>query len=84
MTIIGPDANSPFLDDAGRMVQRVRAWVNAVSRDVTISGNGSPEGVVDALPKTRYMDESGTAGSILYIKRDAQVGGDKKLGWILV
>lgn len=84
MTIFAPDPNSPFLDEEGFMVRRVRTWVNAVSRDITISGTGSPEGFVKALPKTRYMDESGIAGAIMYVKRDADILGDKTMGWILV
>jgi hypothetical protein len=30
------------------------------------------------------MDTAGTAGSILYIKRDAAIGADPTTGWILV
>ena len=84
MKIQPPDANSAFLDDAGMMVRRTRAWSRAVSRLGVIEGSGSPEGVEEALPTTLYMDTSGTAGAILYIKRDADIAGDKTTGWILV
>jgi hypothetical protein len=84
MSLLFPDVNAPFIELDGKLTQRSRTWANAVSRDVIISGNGNPEGAVEALPAARYMDTTGTAGNILYIKRDAQVGGDKKLGWILV
>jgi hypothetical protein len=30
------------------------------------------------------MADDGVAGSILYIKRDTDIGGDNKQGWILV
>jgi hypothetical protein len=30
------------------------------------------------------MDDAGTAGAILYIKRDTDIAGDKTQGWILV
>jgi len=49
-----------------------------------LEGSGSPEGVVEALPKKRYMDTSGVASVILYIKRDADIAGDKSQGWVLV
>ena len=49
-----------------------------------LQGSGSPEGVIEALPKKRYMDKAGTANTILYIKRDADIAGDKSQGWILV
>ena len=49
-----------------------------------IVGTGSPEGAVEAFVGREYMDDAGTAGSIKYIKRDADVAGDKSKGWILV
>jgi hypothetical protein len=48
-----------------------------------IVGTGSPEGVVDALPTKRYMDDAGVANTIWYIKRDADIAGDTTKGWIL-
>ena len=49
-----------------------------------LEGSGSPEGVVEAKSRRLYMNTAGTAGSILYIKRDADIGGDRTQGWILV
>ena len=48
------------------------------------TGVGSPEGVLRAGVGKQYMDTAGTAGNIKYIKRDAEIAGDKRLGWILV
>jgi hypothetical protein len=85
MNIAPPDANSSIIDDAGRMVQRFRSWSRALSRLSILEGSGSPEAVVEALPTRLYMDTAGTAGSILYVKRDADDGlGDKTKGWVLV
>ena len=84
MTISPPDANTSFLDDEGRLTQSNRSWANAVSRLAIETGTGSPEGVVEALPEKLYMDNAGTAGAILYIKRDPDIAGDKTTGWILV
>ena len=50
-----------------------------------IIDTGSPEGVIEAEQGARYMDDTGTTGNILYIKRDADDGaGDKSKGWILI
>ncbi len=85
MSVIAPpDANSPFLDDKGKLTQRSREWGNTVSRLGILEGSGPPEGVVPAFVTQQYMDTAGTAGSILYIKRDADIAGDDTLGWILV
>jgi hypothetical protein len=66
------------------MEQAFRTWTLLVNLSIAFDGVGSPEGVVEALPKQLYMDTAGTAGAILYIKRDADVGGDTSLGWILI
>ena len=85
MNIVPLDSNSPIVDENGGMTQRTRKWNRAVSRLGIIEGSGSPEGVEEAIPTQQYMDTSGTAGSILYIKRDADDGlGDKTKGWVLV
>lgn len=48
-------------------------------REILI-GTGSPEGVVTATPSRLYMNDAGTAGNILYIKKS----GTGNTGWILV
>jgi hypothetical protein len=82
--IIPPNQGQPIVDAAGIMSQVFRSWTQGVSRLEILSGSGSPEGVVNAPQKTLYMNTAGTAGSILYIKRDTNVSGDPKQGWILV
>jgi len=59
-------------------------WVLNVTNFSVLTGSGSPEGVVEARPTRLYMDTAGTSGNILYIKRDADISGDRKMGWILV
>lgn len=76
--------NIKIVDENGEMEDRFQAWQEGVSKLDILEGTGSPEGVVEAIQKREYMDLSGTAGSILYIKRDSDIGGDTKLGWILV
>lgn len=81
-TIVGPD---------GKTTQQMMIWINEVTDlqiDIAdlqiITGAGSPEGVVEALPRRLYMDTAGTTGNILYIKRDDSIAGDLSKGWILV
>lgn len=49
-----------------------------------IIGQGSPEGVIQSRQGAQYMDETASTGSILYIKKLSDIGGDKSLGWVLV
>jgi hypothetical protein len=84
MSVLVLNVNTPIVDDSLKMTSEFRSFVNAVKLLGIIEGSGSPEGVVEALPTQRYMDTAGTAGAILYIKRDADIGGDKTQGWILV
>jgi len=74
----------PVVDDRGVMVRRFDFWTLNVTRLAPIVGTGSPEGVVEAVETQLFMDNTGIAGSILYIKRNSDIGGDKKQGWILV
>lgn len=73
-----------FIDVEGRTTLRasefLREMVRQVNLNTVLSGTGSPEGVLEAEPKQMYMDESGSAGSILYIKQT----GTGSTGWILV
>jgi hypothetical protein len=83
--ITQPSGNRPLVDDNGIMTNETVAWVQLVTNRTLIVGTGSPEGVVDALQGAIFMDDAGTAGSILYVKRDSADGaGVKTNGWILV
>lgn len=82
MTITPPQNNLVRAD--GTMTEASRIWANEVTNLQIIIGSGTPEGNIEAPTKRLYMDTSGTAGSILYIKRDAEIAGDTSKGWILV
>jgi hypothetical protein len=49
-----------------------------------LAGEGPPEGVVEGLYLQMYIDIFATAGVIEYRKMAAEIGGDKKLGWVAV
>ena len=77
-------AQSRPIVDESVMTNEFRRLVQTLVDQSTIIGTGSPEGVVDAIQGQRYMDDTGTAGAITYIKRDNDDGaGDAKKGWIL-
>lgn len=68
--------------------QVFRDWVIAITKQANerslLFGIGSPEDVKEARKGREYMDETGTAGNIKYIKQVNDVAGDTKKGWILV
>lgn len=84
MNILPPQSIAAIVDKNGQMEQRFRSWTQEVSRLAIIEGAGSPEGVVQALPTSLYMDNAGASGSVLYIKQKADIAGDRSQGWILV
>jgi len=83
-SIVPPHPAQPIVDPNFEMKQVFRTWAQQVSRAYPIIGDGSPEGVIEAQQGQTYMDLLGTTGSVFYIKRDADIAGDRTLGWILV
>ncbi len=83
MVAIAPNQGQPITILKGLMTQVFRTWTQQVTKAVTLTGTGSPEGVVQASQGQQYMDDNGVAGAILYVKRDADIGGDRTKGWIL-
>ena len=82
--IIPLERFTSWFDANGMPTERAAEWCEAITSEVNlntpIEGSGSPEGVVIASPRQRYMDTSGTASNILYIKQS----GAGNTGWILV
>lgn len=76
--------NRIIVDEDGMTTQEFVIWLAQVTDLQIATGAGSPEGVLVALIGKEYMDTAGIAGAIKYIKRDADVAGDKSKGWILV
>lgn len=73
-----------LVTESGHMTQQMRAFTQQVSESGLIIGTGSPETVVSANQGRLYMNDAGTTGSILYIKKLAHIGGDQSQGWVLV
>jgi len=79
-----PVLNFPIVDKNGIPTSDFARWITQVTNNDIIIGTGSPEGIVEATVGRQYMDDSGSSGSILYIKKLADIGGDRTQGWILV
>lgn len=74
----------PIVDQDGTMAQPFRQFTQEASLSIPITGSGSPEGVVEAVQFSLYLDTSGGAGSIAYRKMQPDIGGDRTKGWIAV
>lgn len=82
--IVQPSSERPLLKEDGSPGVQFNNWLRLVTETSLIIGQGSPEGVVEASQGSEYMDELGIAGAIKYIKKTADIGGDKTLGWVLI
>ena len=82
--IIPLDPSRAIVKKDGTMQDVFKLFTLAVAKLSLLQGSGSPEGVVEAEQGREYMDTAGTASTIKYIKRDADIGGDKSQGWILI
>ena len=63
-----------------RAIEFLELITSHVNLNTVLSGTGSPEGVVEAEPTQLYMDDSGSTGNILYVKKS----GTSDTGWELV
>jgi len=84
-TIVRFDQTIPLIyPQTGMAHSTFNIWVKQVTERGLLIGSGSPEDVVEAQQGAEYMDEDGAVGSVKYIKQSADVGGDKKKGWVLI
>lgn len=77
--------DSPWAQPNLHMTQQVRRWQERVTGFQIYPGSGSPDGSLSKKAGSLYRDFDNTvAGYDLYIKRLDEIGGDPKLGWVLV
>lgn len=76
-------ATRPIVDDSKHQTQEMREWSRSVTKAVPLTGEGSPEGVVDAEQYQTYINMLGVTGSITWIKMQSDIGGDTTKGWVL-
>lgn len=85
---------SPFIssrllvDEQGVLTQEGRVFFDAFIDRVPITGEGSPEGVVEARAGATYYDLSAGTGTMHYIKKFDSVddGGARRnptKGWVI-
>lgn len=80
-----PSSSRPIVKEDGSPSTQFNTWIKVITEQSVIIGEGSPEGVVPAQQTAIYMDELGSSGAVLYIKRDSDDGlGDTTKGWVLV
>ncbi len=82
--VIQPTTDRPIIEDDGSQSIQMRVWTQTITNQALIIGTGSPESVVEATQGASYLNDAGVSGTILYIKRDNDIGGDTSQGWILV
>ena len=78
------NAGQPIVRVDGTMQQPFQDQMNTLYRYLPIIGTGSPEGVIEALQYSLYLDSAGVSGSIEYRKMLTDIAGDKTMGWIAV
>jgi hypothetical protein len=61
-----------------------RLWMARTDLGTPLTGSGSPEGVVEARQFSLYINETGSSGTLLYIKIQPEIAGNKKQGWVAV
>ena len=73
--MINPPHRSDVIITAdGRTEQTMRAWIDQVTNLLNIldmlEGDGDPDGVVTANKKQLYFNNTGSAGTLVYINTD--------------
>ena len=79
-----PESRMPIVDENGVMTDAFQRWVSEMTRLDLIIGTGSPEGVIETNVGREYLDDTGGAGAVKYIKQLADIGGDRKMGWVAI
>lgn len=74
----------PIVDANGILTQEAREFFNNLASQPSLTGSGSPEGVVEANVGVLYMDTTGSTGSLLYAKKQPHISNDFSKGWELV
>lgn len=78
------DARNPIVNEDGTMSDSFQRWMTQITANDLMIGTGSPEGAIEATVGREYLDTSGLAGSVKYIKQLPDIAGDRKKGWVVV
>lgn len=74
-----PDYGLSIIDDEGCQTPEFNDVIDDLVHGLPLTGEGSPEGVVEARQGQFYIDTINTPA--LYVKQLAAIGGDKTMGW---
>ncbi len=78
------NASKPIVGQNGTMEPQMREQMLRLGNWLPLIGTGSPEGVVTAPQYSAYINAAGASGSILYLKMQPSIAGDKSQGWVAV
>lgn len=78
------NVNQPIVNSAGTMERQFQEWQQLVTRALPIRGDVTPENNVIAPADSWYINESGGAGSRVYLKVFSDIGGDESQGWEVI
>lgn len=84
-SIVKLEASAPLVYlNTGLPTNQFKTFLLQVHLRGLLIGQGSPSGVIEAEQGQEYLDETGIAGSIKWIKQLSDVGGDRTLGWVAI
>lgn len=78
------DASRPIVGPDRTMEPAFRTQMNRYEAQYPLVGDGDPNGVMPGDYLQKYINVSGTTGSIEWRKMLPDVGGDRTLGWVAV
>lgn len=82
--IIPLNIDVQILDENGAMTEEFHNWVSSVYRRGLLVGTGSPEGNIEAEVGREYLDDTGSAGAVKFIKQLPDIAGDRTQGWVAI
>lgn len=78
-----PPFTRAIVDQDGMLTQEARVFFSNLVERIPIYGEGTPEGVVKGQIGSTFYDLDAVAGSRVYLKINANIGGDTTKGWEL-
>lgn len=83
-TIVTYSSTVPIVTPEGIPSDVFNFWIRQVTDRGLYIGTGSPEGVLEAQQGAEYLDETGIAGAVKYIKQVSAIAGDRTKGWVAI
>lgn len=74
----------PIVHEDGTMTEAFRSYMAELGYALPLVGAGTPEASVEANQFSTYINSTGASGTLMYVKKLTDIGGDKTKGWIAV